>query len=271
MVSDKVEMIYVQVGDYVEKDQVLLSFPPDTPTAKYQQAKVAYENAKVTYERIEQLFQTGGISEQERDNAKAGYDVAAADWNTVRGMVDVEAPIEGYVTTITVTESDNVNPGDMLMTISQIDRMKTKVWASDAEVGSIRKGQRALARWNGIELYGRVTQVDMAMDSDTQAFGVVLEFRNGGRIPRVGVVADIDIITYSREDALAIERKNIFSLADRRFVYVAENGRAEQRDIVMGEQYGFAVEILDGLSMGDQLITEGQLLLEQGSKIKVVQ
>ena len=82
MVSDEVDMIYVQVGDYVEEDQVLISFPPDTPSAKYQQAKVGYENAKLTYERIEQLFQTGGISEQDRDNAKAAYDVAAADWDT---------------------------------------------------------------------------------------------------------------------------------------------------------------------------------------------
>ena len=271
MVSDEVEMIYVQVGDYVEKNQVLMSFPPDTPTAKYQQAKVAYENAKITYERIEQLFQTGGISEQDRDNAKAAYDVAAADWDAVRGMVKVQAPIEGYVTRINVRESDNVSPEDMLVTISQIDRMKTKVWASDSEISSILKGQRASAHWNGVEIYGNVVQVDMAMDGDKQAFGVVLEFKNNERILKVGIIADINIITYSNRDTLAIERKDILKVGDRYFVYVAENGKAEQRDITMGRQHGLAVEIVEGLSMGDMLITEGQLLLEQGSKINVVQ
>jgi RND family efflux transporter MFP subunit len=271
MVSDKVEMIYAQVGDYVEEDQVLISFPPDTPSAKYQQAKVAYENAKLTYERIEQLFQTGGISEQDRDNAKAAYDVAAADWDTVRGMVQVEAPIEGYVTRINVRESDNVDLGDMLMTISQIDRMKTKVWASDSEVGSIRIGQRATAHWNGVEIDGSVVQVDMAMDKDTQAFGVVLEFENNERILKVGVTADISITTYRNTESLVVERKNILRVGDRYFVYVAENGQARQRDVTLGRQHGLDVVIREGLTMGDRLITEGQLLLEQGSKIKIVQ
>ena len=271
MVSDEVEMIYVQVGDYVEEDQVLISFPPDTPSAKYQQAKVGYENAKLTYERIEQLFQTGGISEQDRDNAKAAYDVAAADWDTVRGMVQVEAPIEGYVTRINVRESDNVNPGDMLVTISQIDRMKTKVWASDSEVGSLRTGQRATAHWNGVEIHGSVVQVDMAMDKDNQAFGVVLEFENNERILKVGIIADISITTYRNTESLVVERKNILRVGDRYFVYVAENGQALQRDVTIGRQYGLDVVIQEGLTMGDRLITEGLLLLEQGSKIKIVQ
>jgi RND family efflux transporter MFP subunit len=271
MVSDEVERVNVEVGEYVEENQVLLSFPPDTPSAKYQQAKVAYENAKITFERIDQLFQTGGISEQDRDNAKAAYDVASADWDTVRSMVQVQAPIEGYVTRINVRESDNVNPGDMLMTISQIDRMKTKVWASDSEVGGIRKGQRATARWNGVEINGRVAQVDMAMDTDKQAFGVVLEFQNNERILKVGVIADINIVTYSNPESLVIERKNIMRVGDRYFVYIAENGQALQRDISMGRQHGLQVEITDGLAMGDTLITEGQLLLDQGSKIKIVQ
>jgi hypothetical protein len=52
---------------------------------------------------------------------------------------------------------------------------------------------------------------------------------------------------------------------------VAVNGKAEQRDILMGRQYGLAVEIVEGLSMGDMLITEGLLLLEQSSKINIVQ
>ena len=143
---------------------------------------MGYESAKITYERIEQLFLNGGISEQDRDNAKAAYDVAAADWDAVRGMVQLQAPIEGYVTRINVREADNVVPGDMLMTISQIDRMKTKVWASDSEVSSIRIGQRATAVWNEKEIRGSVSQVDMAMDEDKQAFGVVLEFQNNERI-----------------------------------------------------------------------------------------
>jgi len=270
MISDEVETISAAVGEYVEKNRILLRFPRSTPSARYRQAKVAYENAKLTYERIEQLYRNGSVAEQDRDNAKTAFDVARADWHSVRDMVEVTSPISGYVTRINVRESDTVAPGDLLMTISQIDRMKAKVWASDREITSIRTGQRATARWNGAEIEGRVVQADMAMDQDTQAFGVVLEFDNPGKIPKVGVIAEVTIVTYSNPQALSVERKDIVREGDRSYVYLAEGDRARRQPIQTGKSHSLDVEVLAGLQDGDLLITEGLLLLEQESKIRVV-
>ncbi len=113
MVSDKIEKIHIQVGDYVRKDDVIISFPTNNPYAKYHQAKVAYQNAKTSYERMENLYESGVISQQERDNARTAFDVAAADWESVQQMIQVRAPIEGFVTKINIRESDNVDPGDI--------------------------------------------------------------------------------------------------------------------------------------------------------------
>jgi membrane fusion protein (multidrug efflux system) len=269
--ADDVEEVSVRVGDYVTEDQVLLRFPQNTPSARYRQAKVAYDNAKVTFQRVEQLYRSGSVAEQERDNAKAAFDVAAADWFAVRDMVELRAPLEGYVTRINVRESDNVESGDLLMTISQINRMKAKVWASDREILSIRKGQKATAIWNDTRISGEVVQVDMAMDNDRQAFGVVLEFDNPDKILKVGVLAEISIVTYSNPQALTVERKNIMRDGDRFFVYLAKDDQAEQRYVRPGKQEGLDIEIEEGLSRGELLITEGQLLLEPGNRIRIVQ
>lgn len=270
MVLDKVDKIYVKVGDYVQKDRVVLSFPSDNPSARYYQAKVAYENAKTSYERIKSLYESGGISRQEVDNAKAAYDVAAADWSAVRQTVEVRAPIEGYVTKINVQESDNVEPGDELFTISQIDRLKAKVWATEKEILSIREGQSASAIWNGITLTGRVIQVDMALNQDTKAFGVVVGFENPGGKMRMGVSVDIRINTYRNTRAFVIERKDLMREGDTHFVYVVNDGKAEKRKVVTGRQQGLDVEIVEGLGAGDELIVEGQMLLEEGSMVKIV-
>jgi Cu(I)/Ag(I) efflux system membrane fusion protein len=185
-------------------------------------------------------------------------------------MVEVTSPISGYVTRINVRESDTVAPGDLLMTISQIDRMKAKVWASDREITSIRTGQRATARWNRAEIEGRVVQVDMAMDQDMQAFGVVLEFDNPEKILKVGVTAEVTIVTYSNPRALSVERKDIMHEGDRSYVYLAEGDRARRQPIQTGKSHSLDVEVLAGLQDGDLLITEGLLLLEQESKIRIV-
>jgi membrane fusion protein (multidrug efflux system) len=271
MVSDEVESIYVKVGDFVQKNQVVLGFPRGNPSARYHQVNVAYENARKNYERIRNLFDSGSISRQELDNAKAAYDVAAADWDSVRQTVEVRAPIEGYVIKINVQESDNVNMGDELFTIAQTDRLKARVWATDKEILYIRKGQKASAVWNGITLTGRVVQVDMALNNDKKAFGVVVEFDNPGSRMRIGVIVDVRINTYRNPRAFVVERKDLIKVGDEYFVYLAKDREAEKRKVVLGRQQGLDVEVADGLVAGEELIVEGQMLLDEGSRVKIVQ
>lgn len=270
MVADRVDKIYAKVGDYVQKDQVILSFPTDNPVAQYYQASVAYESAKKSYERIKNLYSSGGVSRQDLDNAKAGFEVASANWNTARHTIEVKAPIHGYITKINVSESDNVKPGDELFTISQTDRLKSKIWATEKEILDIRVGQPAFAEWNGIVLSGNVTRVDMALNRDTQAFGVVVEFDNPENSIPLGITAQARIVTYLNPNAIVIERKDIFKDKSGRFVYVAANGKADKRSVVEGRNQGPDVEITEGLNPGDELIVKGQMLLEDGSKIKIM-
>lgn len=269
-IADKVEKVYAEMGEYVEKDQVIVGFPTDSPSARYHQARVHYENTKKSHQRVEQLFNSGGVSRQELDNARAALDVAEADWRSVQQSVRVTAPISGYVTRINVLESDNVQPGDELFTISRTDRLKTTVWATDAEVMDIARGNAARAEWNGRIVSGRVVRVDMAKNQDRQAFGVVVEFDNPVNQIRLGVMAEIRITTYQKQDAVVVETKDLVSSGGRSYVYLARDGRAVKREVRTGRRQGLRVEVTDGLSPGDTLIVEGQVLLEDGGRINVV-
>ncbi len=267
--GDKVEKIHVNVGDFVKKDQVLVTFPTDSPSARYYQAKVAFENAKTAFQRIDNLYKSGGISLQERDNAKAGYDVAAADWNTVRQMVKVKAPISGYVSRVHVSETDNVDKEMALVTISRTDRMKAAIWISEDEIADVEKGMPAAAEWKGNTVEGKVVQVDMAMNYMKKAFRALVEFDNPENRMKAGTTVDIRITTSTKTGALVVERKNIMLEKGEYFVYVVTNGKAGKRTVTMGKQQGPGVEITGGLNPGDQLVVEGQMLLENGSKVKI--
>ena len=110
----------------------------------------------------------------------------------------------------------------------------------------------------------------MALNHDMQAFGVVVELGNPKNGMRIGVTADVSINTYRNPQALVVERKDIFKESDKNFVYVVNNGTAEKREVIPGGQQGLAVEIIEGLSVGEELVVEGQMLLEEGGKIKIV-
>ena len=268
--ADRVEKVLVNIGDYVTKDQVLITFPTDNPTAQYQQAKVAYDNAKSSFDRIKNLFDTGGISQQNYDNTRTQYEVAKANFEAVSQMVKILAPMNGYVTGINVVESENVKKDEQLVTISRTDKLKSKVWISEKEISQVKVGLPALTNWNDQVLHGKVVQVDMAINQNNQAFGAVLEFDNNGNGLYCGVTSEIQIITKQDAEAIVVNVKNILNSADGDYVFVNMNGQAERRLVVQGERQNLDVEIVKGLNPGDQLVVEGQLLLSDGSKLNII-
>lgn len=268
--GDKVEKILVKIGEFVKKDQVLVMFPTDSPSARYYQAKVAYENARTAFERIDSLYKSGGISLQDRDNARARFMVSKADWDIVRQMVSVRAPISGYVTKIHVSETDNIKREMPLVTISNTERTKASIWISEDEIFDIEKDMPATATWKGNLIKGNVVQVDTAMNLMKKAFRALVEFYNPENLIKAGTTVDVRITTSIKPNAVVAERKNILKEQDEYFVYVVKDGMAEKRKVIPGKQQMLDVEILEGLNPGEKLVVEGQMLLKHGSKVKVV-
>ncbi|ORC36287.1 hypothetical protein B4O97_06775 [Marispirochaeta aestuarii] len=271
LIGDVIEEVLVSVGDYVEKNQVVLSFPADNASLNYEQVRINFENAKTSFERISRLYTAEqGISRQDYDNARTQYEIAKANWDTVRKMKDVRAPISGYLTRLNVLESDNVSPGDPLFTISNHTKLKSTVWVTDREIGRISVGQEAIAAWREHTLPGRVIQVDMAMDQERKAFAVKLEFENPDLTVPSGITADIGIEVYSNDNSLIVDMGEFVESVDGRYVFLAENGVSKRREITTGQQEGLKFEVLSGLTPGDTLITEGVNLVSDGSKIRII-
>jgi len=269
-ISDAVAKIYYEVGDRVSEGAVVLTFPTDNPAAQYFQAKVSYENATTTLERMETLFEDGGISKQDLDNARTMQEVAKANWDAAEQAVRVRAPLSGIVTQLNVRESDNVEPGEVLFTVSRADRLKARLWVPESQITDMAMGAGATATWGRSTLEGEVTQVDMSLNSKKQAFGVLVEFDNPDLMVLSGVNAEITVMTPTGRDAVVVSRRSVFREDSRHFVYIAEGEVARKREVVPGRAQGLSVEIISGLEDGDTLITEGGMLLEEGAKINIV-
>lgn len=267
----KVEKIFVSVGDYVKKDQVLVTFPTDSPAAKYFQARIGYENARTAFQRIEGLYKSGGISLQARDNAKAALDVAKADWDTVRQLIKVKAPISGCVSKIYVTETENVKEKSPLVTISNTEKMKAAIWVSEDEIFHIKQDMPAVAVWKDNRAEGKVVQVDMAMDMRKRAFRAVVEFDNPENLLKAGTTVEVQITTYENPGAFVVKRQNLIKEGDSNYVFLVKSGKAVKQQVVPGKQQVLDVEITQGLNHGDELVVEGAMLLEDGNKVKTIE
>lgn len=269
MVGDRIDRIYANVGDYVKKDQLIISFPTDVPSAKYFQAKTAYENAEKLYERNQSLYEKGGLSQQNLDNIKTQYEVAKADFEAASQMIKVKSPFEGYITNIPVKETQNVKKEQLLFTVANTNVLKANIDVSELEIDQIKVGQKALAEWGGNRIDGKVTRVALSMNPATKSFNTLVEFDNSQNKIKAGVTADINIVKEGGE-RIVLERKNIIKEGSDYFVYLAENGKAVKKKIEINESNDISVVVKEGLTEGDELIIEGQTLLSDGSKVKII-
>ena len=270
MIGGRIEKVLVKVGDHVKKDQVLFEFPADAPSAQYYQAKVAFENSENMYNRYKKLFEVGGVSAQDYDNIKTQYEVNKANYENVSKLVKVLAPISGYVTKVNVRETDDVRKETVLATISNLSKLKGSILVSEDEISNVKIGSKAIAEWQGMKIDGKVTQVDMAMDPMTQAFNADVTFENRNSTIKPGVTVVVTLKSAESENSIVVGRRNLVKRGDKYFSYVIEDNSAKLVEVETGRNSGLEVEIKNGLNVGDLLVTEGQINLEDKVKVKII-
>lgn len=267
-ITDVVRELFVSIGDTVAKDQVVLTFSDTNPI--YQQAKVSLENAEANFKRSKDLFENNGISQQAYDNAKTAYELAQSAFKSADDMVNVKAPISGVITSLKVQVSSNVKPGDELFTVSNLNEMEAEMWVGAEEIKKIRLGQPARLKWFDQIYQGRVSRVNMIIDSKRKAFQVLIQFSNPQKLLTSGLTVDVEIETYRKPQTVVVRRTELIREGSQSYVFVDNNGFAAKRKVETGEIEGFNQEILSGLEPGDRLIIESLHLLADGAKIKII-
>lgn len=271
IVGGKIEKINASVGDYVREKQIIVEFDTYNPGVQYEQAKSAYENLKKNYERVKALLEAGETSQANYDAIETQYIVAKRNYESVRQMLFIEAPFDGILVDIKVNVGDNVKGDVPLFTVSQTNKMRSKIWVSEKEISQFKKGMKAITEYNGQQFIGKVVEISLAMDPAKQAFFVEVEFDNPKGIIKSGVTNEIRILTYEKPNAVIIQRSLVNNDEKGSYVFVVENNKAVKKYITNGNESGLFYEVSNGLRVGDMLVVKGASQLEDGSKVKVIQ
>lgn len=271
MVGDKVEKFSYKVGSAVKEGQTIVQFPTNNPALQFEQAKVAYENFKKTYDRMSALLAGGETSQQNYDNIETQYLVAKRNYESLKQMLYVEAPISGLIVQKFTEEGHKVKIGDMLFTIAQIDRMKAIFWVTDEELMFIKNGMEVEISKNDKLYKGRISEVALAQDQMRKAFKIEAVFPNPNRELKVGMTVEIKFDSYKNPSAIVIPKSSIAVIGGKNYVFITDGSKSIQQEVILGKNIEERVEILSGLNVGDKLITEGVALLSNGAKVKIEQ
>lgn len=271
MLSDVVTEIKVKIGDRVNKDDVIITFPQNSPSAQYQQAKTAFESIEAIHDRMSRLKDQGAISQQDFDNVDTQYKVAKANLASSEQMIFVRAPISGVVTNIMVNTSDRTYPGQDLFTVSSTDGYKATIMIPESEISRIKKGATVRATWGDVSINGRVTAIAMAMDPMRKAFRVEATFPGFRRDLNFGLTAELGMLVESKKDVFVLDRQNIIRQNGEHYVWIADGTAAKKVKVSTGLSDLLCYEITEGLTEGDMVITEGLRSLTEGAKIRIIE
>jgi RND family efflux transporter MFP subunit len=276
--SGKVISVLVKEGDYVNVGQTLVIVRSDFVDVNAQTAKASYDNAKADYARYENAFKTGGVTKQQLDQAKlaltnAGANLKQANINV--GDTRVKAPIKGFINKKYIEPGSILTgmPASAMFDIVNVSKLKLKVTVNETQVASLKTGSPVTVSASVFPdkvFTGKIIFIAAKADESLN-FAVEIEIANStDNNLKAGMYGTANFGSKQTQELKVVPRNAFVGSVNGNQVFVVENGKAKLKKVVAGRILGEQVEIVDGLSDGEAVITTGQINLQDGSLVEII-
>lgn len=189
--------------------------------------------------------------------------------------VPIRSPVAGTVTARNVVVGAAVSPGTPLFEVADLSRVWLLADVFEQDAARLRVGQKAaleLAAYPGERFAGRVQFIYPTVNAQARTLRVRLEFPNrggpGGLKLRPGMYGNVALELPSAT-GLVIPAEALVDTGAHQYVYVARGGgHFEPRLVRVGARTTERVQIAEGLSEGETVVTTGNFLLDSESRLR---
>ncbi|CAA7387027.1 MULTISPECIES: efflux RND transporter periplasmic adaptor subunit [Chryseobacterium] len=276
-ISGRIVSVLVKEGSRVSAGQTLATIKRDAIEVDITQAQNNLQNAIIDNQRYENAFKTGGVTKQQLDNSRLqlkNAQVAVRAQGVKVNDTSIRAGISGTINKKMVEPGTVVSSGTAMFEIVNINTLKLSVLVDESQIGKIQLGQEVSINVNVLpedSFSGRITFIAPKSDASLN-FPVEIEVQNKGNL-KAGMYATALFKTNN-----GAETQNMLTVPSIAFVngvssgqlFVVENGVAKLIKVTIGKVYGDKVQVLNGLNGGEQVVTNGQINLDSGSKVNIV-
>jgi membrane fusion protein (multidrug efflux system) len=287
LVAGRLGSVVVAEGDRVKPDQLLASLDV-TPLrdavvqaeAQLAQARAQQANAQSRLARAEKAFAAGVAAAQEVDDnrlalasAQAAARAAAAQLSTARnqlGRGELRAPFAGVVAHVFAAPGEPLDANKPVVEVASTTELEVRAPVAPAAAASLRSGQRAEARVDGLPgrvFEGHVVAVAPTVDPATGAAMVRVRVPNPDGALRLGAFARARVELETRRGVLRVPHAALLG-GDQLAVEVVEQGKAKRVPVQVKSEDERYVEVTSGVSEGDVVIVQGGYALPDGTPVR---
>ncbi len=273
-----VKKIHVRQGDSVRRGQLLAELDAAILESGIAELEHGLELAATIFERQDRLWKKNIGSELEYLTAKNNKENLEKKLETLQEqhkLTKIFAPISGTVDGVLIKEGEMAAAGFGTIRIVQLSRLKLKAFLSENYISRIKKGDTVQVRIPvaAREMGLTVDAVSQVIDPNNRTFQIEIRIPAREKDLKPNMLAVITINDYSSPEALTVPQNVVQETGSGSFLFVVEEQDggwiAHRRDVVPGVNYGDRLEINDGLSAGEFVVTFGFQNLADGQPVSI--
>ena len=282
-VSGRITQLNFADGQRVRKGQVLVQFDDQLPLAQVQQSLAELSIAEANQKRNKELVAENFVSQRSLDESAANLQVAQAKLSLAKATaarLKIIAPFDGIAGIRLVNVGDYLKDGSDIVNIEDIEAVYVDFRLPERFHSKVQRGQTAtldIDAMPGKKYAALIQAIDPLIDANGRSVGVRGCIDNRALQLRPGMFARVSTVFGVREKALVIPEEAIVPQGGKQFVVKLVDGiegkpKTSQRvEVKVGLRSPGKVEILQGLAIGDTVVTAGQQRVQRdGTAVTVV-
>ncbi|MDX1366358.1 efflux RND transporter periplasmic adaptor subunit [Pseudomonas sp.] len=278
--------VLFQSGEKVRLDQPLIQMDSDVEKASLGTAQAELGLAQVEYQRGRNLVTRQAISRSEFDRLSAELQKANASVAQLQATLAkkrILAPFAGTIGIRQVDVGDYLASGTTIATLQDLSTLFVDFFLPEQNVPQLAIGQRVriqVAAYPDQVFEGRIDAINPKVEVTTRNLLVRARLANPDEKLLPGMFANLQVLLASETPQVLVPETAITYTLYGNSVYVIEEQAAEgdqpaqlqvqRRFVETGERRAGQVVILKGLQAGERVVSAGQLKLDSGAHVTIV-
>lgn len=263
-------------GALVRKGDLLVELDRSVLLAQVEQARAELDLSKANYDRTADLAERKFVSASAKDQAAANLSVQQAKLRLAEAQLaktQIFAPFSGVVGLRNFSVGDYVREAADLVVLEDVSQMKVDLRLPERYLGELRPGQAVEMR---VDAYSQrvfraaLSALDVQVSADGRALVARGLLANPESLLRTGMFARAKIVLKERASAVMVPEEAVYPMGADIYVYRIVDGKAMRSKVATGLRRDGRVEILEGITVGDLVVTAGQIkLTRDGTEVRV--
>lgn len=264
-IAGRVTKIFFQSGDEVTAGTPLIELYPDIIQAQLQQAQAELKLNQLNYERYAKLYKTHTISQADYDKSKADLDSSLAKVSQISANLSqtvIKAPFSGKLGINQINIGQYITSGDNIVSLEALDPIYVDFSLPETYLSKLALQQKINIKsdaFPGTEFSGKLVAIDPLIDKNTRGLKLRAEILNHDKKLLPGAFAEVSILVGNAENVIKIPQTAIIYDPNGNYVYKVIDSKVQKAIVKLGERDTSDIVILQGLNIGDEVVTAGQL------------